>query len=258
MSLCVISSSPFDPGGGETERSSEIRVILQPRKCSAGEEGVVAVHSHAGNWQLRASQRKAKTILGADELRFVFILFHSTEVDMAAVERESVEYGDILLGDREESYRGLVYKHLLAISWVTAHCAEVKHVIKMDDDISVDFRRLLVEATRSAPPSGLYMAGLLQLRLPILRSRRSKWAVGEEELAGSHYPDFLSGWCYLTTPRALAAVLHQFRKGDGRVFWVDDVFISGLLAAKAGVQLVSLNMFFTVYRLKLWLSRSSM
>ena len=65
------------------------------------------------------------------------------------------------------------------------------------------------------------MAGMLQITLPILRNRcvlhlnqcdlsrqkqllplllitvkhrNSKWAVSEEEMPGSHYPDFLSGW----------------------------------------------------------------
>ena len=69
---------------------------------------------------------------------------------------------------------------------------------------------------QSVSSSSLYMAGMLQITLPILRNRcvshldlfdlsrqkqllivkhrNSKWAVSEEEMPGSHYPDFLSGW----------------------------------------------------------------
>ena len=32
------------------------------------------------------------------------------------------------------------------------------------------------------------------------------------------------------------------------MFWIDDVWITGMLASKVGVELISLNMFYTVYK----------
>jgi hypothetical protein len=248
LTLCVISSNPFDPGGGGEQENQDANVVISPKQCTQNEEGVILVHSFAGNFELRSSQRNAKKELGAEELKFVFVLFYSDDVNMDLVSKESNMYSDILLGDREESYKGLVYKHLMGLKWVDKNCSKVTRVIKMDDDISIDFPRLISTAERSLPTtSPLYMAGLLQITLPILRSRLSKWGVSEVEMPGTTYPDFLSGWCYLTTPATIRAVLAVYQEGQA-VFWIDDVWVTGILGAKAKVKLISLNLYYTVYR----------
>ena len=103
--------------------------------------------------------------------------------------------------------------------------------------------------------------------------RQSKWAVTEEEMSGHHYPDFLSGWfgsfkfikpshcsliclvaeswierCYFTTPAAVRRLLETLESNQPPLFWIDDVWVTGFLAPKAGLRLVSLNLYFTVYR----------
>lgn len=100
---------------------------------------------------------------------------------------------------------------------------------------------------QSVSSSSLYMAGMLQITLPILRNRNSKWAVSEEEMPGSHYPDFLSGWCYITTPAAISRLLQTFEVERPALFWIDDVWVTGFLGPMAGIKLVSLNLYFTVY-----------
>ena len=184
-------------------------------------------------------------MLGASGLKLVFVLFQSSEVSVEEVEREAEEQGDVLLGDRVESYRGLVYKHLMAIRWAHNNCHQVKHVIKMDDDIFVDFPKLLEVVAKSSPSGGRYMSGLLHLSLPVLR--RGKWGVAEDEVEGNTYPDFLSGWCYVTSPQVLASMLEVLEHHQPQVFWIDDVWVTGVLAAMAEVQLISLNMYYTVY-----------
>ena len=85
------------------------------------------------------------------EKRFkqVFVLFHSSEVDMGKVEEEWDEHKDILLGQKEEGYRVLAFKRLAGLRWVDQNCDHVETVIKMDDDIFVDFARILPKGERS-------------------------------------------------------------------------------------------------------------
>ena len=90
------------------------------------------------------------------------------------------------------------------------------------------------------------MMGMLQMKLPILRNKISKWAVTEEEFSGHFYPDFLSGWCYVSTPTAVSDILNWVEGEE--MFWIDDVWVTGVLAHKAEVELISLNMYYTVYR----------
>ena len=236
-----ISMTPFDPGGNNKDA---IEVLLKPNKCDIGDEVVVLVHSHAANFELRSSQRKSGNF--SQHLKFVFILFKSSSVEESEIVKEHSIHGDILLGDKEESYYNLVNKHIKGLYWAEDNCPDVKYIIKMDDDISVDFTGLLAVANKNKPKTSKWMMGMLQMKLPILRNMISKGAVTEEEFSGQLYPDFLSGWCYVSTPSAVSNLLNLVEDED--MFWIDDVWVTGVLARKAEVELVSLNMFYTVYR----------
>ena len=148
------SQGPFDPGGGingDGEGGGDVGedylgvdILMQPNKCSTREEGVIIVHSYEGNFHLRSIQRKAKDLwLEGKKFKHIFVLFSSREVDMEEGRQEWEEHKDILLGDKVEGYRVLAYKHLAGLRWVNQKCGQVDTVIKMDDDIFVNFEQLL-------------------------------------------------------------------------------------------------------------------
>jgi hypothetical protein len=68
-----------------------------------------------------------------------------------------------------------------------------------------------------------------------------RWAVTEEEFSGQFYPDLLSGWCYLSNPLAVWDILNWV--DDVHMFWIDDVWVTDVLAGKAKLELISLNKF---------------
>ena len=141
----ISRKAPFDPGGGDMKEDYlGVDIVVEPNECSEKERGVILVHSFAANFQLRASQREAKgRWLEAKRFKHVFVLFHSSEVAEEEVLQEWEEHKDILLGDAEEGYKVLAYKHLAGLRWVNEKCNRVETVIKMDDDIFVDFARIL-------------------------------------------------------------------------------------------------------------------
>ena len=149
----IASKGPFDPGGDVVKADylgAVVEILVEPNECSEQERGVILVHSFAGNFQLRKSQREAKALwLEAKRFKHVFVLFHSSEVDMEEVQQEWEEHKDILLGDKEEGYRVLAYKHLAGLRWVNEKCDRVETVIKMDDDIFVDFAQILPKGKAS-------------------------------------------------------------------------------------------------------------
>ena len=78
---------------------------------------------------------------------------------------EAWQHGDLLVGARAEQYTGLVYKHVLGLGWLAAHCPALT-VIKMDDDISVQLPGLLAAVARMVPAHMQHqpwVAGLLQV-----------------------------------------------------------------------------------------------
>ena len=143
----IASKGPFDPGGGDVKEDYlGVDIVVEPNECSEEDRGVILVHSFAANFQLRASQREAKgRWLEGKRFKHVFVLFHSSEVDVEEVVEEWAEHQDILLGDSEEGYRMLAYKHLAGLRWVNQRCDRVETVIKMDDDIFVDFAQILTK-----------------------------------------------------------------------------------------------------------------
>ena len=256
--MMLLTLMTFDPGGNDNVvatavsnvtshsgvwlENSVTKAVMEPDRC--GEEDIVVIiHSHARNSQMRASQRNAIRQSGLGDIRPVFVVFRSDK-DSELV-KEMAEEGDLLMGDMEESYHHLVHKHVMGLQWVAENCQN-NLVIKMDDDIFVNFRAILEAALRSAPASGLWMAGLLQLRLPVQRSEASKWAVTRGQWPQDKWPDFLSGWCYVIPGTGVRRILSVLDK-DTRLLWIDDIMITGILADKAGLKRVSLNSAFTVY-----------
>jgi len=74
----------------------------------------------------------------------------------------------------------------------------------------------------------------------------SKWFVSHEEWPGNVYPDFLSGWAYATGPLTAAALVQAAQK-DPRPLWIDDLWVTGILASSIGAPLLSLNSMYTVH-----------
>ena len=88
--------------------------------------------------------------------------------------------------------------------------------------------------------------GYKQMGLAPQRNPKSKWFVPESTFAGKTYPDFLSGWAWMTSPKTAEKLVRASMEIP--FFWVDDVWITGMLARQAGgIMLQSLNTFYTLY-----------
>ena len=121
----------------------------------------------------------------------------------------------------------------------------------MDDDIVVDFVRIFQEFL-AEDDKELYselhnsLFGYIQMGLPVQRSGRWKWALSKKEYNNDFHPNFLSGWAYITTPNVARKLVNISKQTP--LLWIDDVWITGILASKAGVKLKSLNQFYTFYK----------
>lgn len=115
--------------------------------------------------------------------------------------------------------------------------------------------RLARSAWRTAPgepqqkllsPASLWAAGLVQRGLAPQRNH-GKWHVSLEEYPKRLYPTFLSGWAYVITQPAAAAIMTAARARDHALpFWIDDVYMTGMLAATAGVARYALNQHYSL------------
>ena len=65
-----------------------------------------------------------------------------------------------------------------------------------------------------------------------MRERRSKWYVSKHEWPHAEYPPYCSGLAFILTPDVAVATLASAPHMP--YFWVDDLYITGLLAQKIG------------------------
>lgn len=196
----------------------------------------ILVHSYVGHFENRRAMRRSypRSVLNLLGFRYVFMtgLPNSSDVQSRLL-RESYLHGDIVQGNFQEAYRNLTYKHIMGLTWFQERCGMATHVVKMDDDIAVNVYRLKEVVARDQE-----LAGCLIDAKPI-RDKSNKWYVSREEFAGDTYPAFLSGWLYTAKAVSVMRLLRVIRPEN--YFWIDDLYVTGVLAQRAGINLTDLR-----------------
>lgn len=230
------------------------RYVINSKVCGKQNRrkilAVVIVTSYAGDVDMRNTIRRAypARILSKFGVRRIFLLALTDEkrekVTQEMILDESQKFNDILQGNFIEGYRNLTYKHIMGLQWVTEYCFQAKYVIKMDHDIIFDFYRLNFILKR-LPPDNLLLAGYVMNHMKPMRDPANKWYVTNKEYPRTEYPNFLSGWFYITNPQT-AKLLVDLTK-DLPYFWIDDLYVTGLLVEKTNITFVRLNRYYTTH-----------
>lgn len=142
----------------------------------------------------------------------------------------------------------------MGLRWASSHkCLRPKYIIKMDDDIVVDFYHLIeymLEQNQRFSDNNdemqHFLAGYIFRNVIPIRLRQNKWFVSEDEFKGNVYPDYLSGWMYVTIPITAKSLVSAASEPQTSIFWIDDTWITGILRAKQHIPIDdSLNELFS-------------
>ncbi|XP_037083948.1 lactosylceramide 1,3-N-acetyl-beta-D-glucosaminyltransferase-like [Pollicipes pollicipes] len=159
----------------------------------------------------------------------------------AQLSAEAAAHGDVLQEDFPDHYNNLTIKTVFMLKWLTHRCPSVPFVLKADDDMWVDMPALLQYLRDCRLPGGAcaddaaLMAGLLYHQAPTDRTPGSKWYLPPALRAEEPLPDYISGTAYLLTGSAVAPL--WWRALETPFINLEDVFLSGLVAPRAGVRL---------------------
>lgn len=209
---------------------------------------VILVTSYMGNVEVRSAMRRAFPAEKLKELNLtrIFLLGVAPNekfTSQSAILNEDERFGDILQGDFNEAYRNLTYKHLMGLKWAS-NCQNFKYVIKMDDDIVVNFYKIADLLKDSELPSDL-LAGYILKGLTPIREPANKWYVTTKEYENSIYPTFVSGWFYVTNPQTCEKLIDVAESVS--YFWIDDIYITGILAQEIELIHYNLGQYVTVH-----------
>ena len=149
---------------------------------------------------------------------------------------EQENFGDLVQEDFLDSYANLTIKSVMLLKWFTQSCEKgpkgPQYVLKTDDDMYINLVKLW-ELVRANKKPQLLMGSLICNAVPI-KDPYNKWYVPKYMFAERRYPNYLSGTAYLMSRQALAALYRA--SFDSPLFHLEDIYITGLLARKAGIR----------------------
>ncbi|KAH7718178.1 beta-1,3-galactosyltransferase 1-like protein, partial [Aphelenchoides avenae] len=154
------------------------------------------------------------------------------------LEKEQRKFGDLVFYDLPDEYENLYLKVHVIFQWQQEFCAQAQFVQKTDDDTTVHIPRLLHHIAQRFKPAmngTKAVFGYLWTSAPV--ERYGKWGVSRNVFAPDLYPTYCNGPSYLVSNDAVAAILT--RTPFEKAFKFEDVFYSGIVAEKAGVQKVA-------------------
>ncbi|CAH0561319.1 unnamed protein product [Brassicogethes aeneus] len=227
----------------------DLKYIQNSSTCAQNESflAIIVITSYFGHVELRSAIRRAfsEKTLAHMGLKRVFLLGEAPSdkyTKQESIVNENRRFNDIIQGNFIEAYRNLTYKHLMGLKWATDHC-KAQFLIKMDDDIVVNLRAVVDILKNTKFPQKL-LAGYIFKGMKPIRLKANKWYVTEEEYKYNNYPAFISGWFYITnikTGQHLVLLSNYYK-----YFWIDDLFVTGIVANSLKIRHYDLSKYFTV------------
>ncbi|XP_040570475.1 beta-1,3-galactosyltransferase 5 [Lepeophtheirus salmonis] len=213
----------------------DVKFTKLPEKDFCKNTSIITIVHSAPSHQERRKQIR-ETWGNTRNNKVAFLLGDSldpyTETD---IEKEHQKYEDIIQGSFVDTYKNLSYKHLLGYKWTHSHCQDIQYILKTDDDVFVDvfqLPKLLTEFgfDEIVEKHPFFMCHINDGATP---RKFGKWLVTKEEYPYSYYPVFCSGGAYVTNLLLIESIVQMNYK---KFFWVDDVFLTGILPNLAPVK----------------------
>ena len=214
--------------------------------CASQNFVIVYIHTAPNNFKRRMAIRQTwgeKDLLKNYEIRLVFVMgvVDSVRV-MEMVKLESDRYNDIMQSDFRDSYRNLSFKAMVALRWIAAYCHNITYILKTDDDILVNIF-LLAKQLNDLHQHNFGRQDFIMCNvwtgMRAIRDRRSKWFVPRREFPRDTYPSYCSGSAFVMSPDLAVRLLKKSLTIP--FFWIDDVYVTGVLVKALGLKHVRFN-----------------
>ncbi len=237
---------PHSPNSGVVVRVAGVvnphpfKYTITPGFCAPGKDGplvVAYVHSAPQKSQKRATIRNTwanKLFHGKYSMEVFFATgLVSNPGIQKALEEESALHKDILQENYIDDYKNLTYKGVGSLRWISDNCRNTKFILKTDDDAFVNVFSLLKhldDLSRTGQTSNIFLCRLMP-NMPVLR--QGKWGIPLEMYPHDRYPPYCSGLAFVLSMDVAKALYKASYHTP--LFWVDDAWLTGMVAATAKV-----------------------
>ena len=238
-----------------TTKPRDVRHVCQGRHvtllvCVACRRGDVAARSAIRDTWGSPQDGGAATAL-------VFFVGFAPRTEPAHVEgelrEESAVHGDISHGNYTDSYQNLSTKSLAILDFALHLCSQATYLLKADADTYVNLTLLLDHLTDTSqslsggedggggggtPP---FLLGYKHENVTPVREPGQKYYVSRRYYNKNIYPVYLNGGDYAMTITAAREILRVAPLVAG--FVLEDVYVTGMCAQRAGLRRVDDRMF---------------
>lgn len=241
---------------------------------------VALVHSSPFNFLKRSIIRRTWGSLSSVNGLVIKVIFIIGLVNDKQVQQK-INYENDLNSDMVQakfydSYYNLTYKHLSGYKWLLKFCNQTRFVMKSDDDAFIDLFKVVKVLKTSFDTNSISNSNQNSNSIRnqqndddgspkniiacsifpdgTLPKRQGKWSLSTNEYPFETYPKYCSGVAYFLTPDVLFD-LYEAAHHVNPVLRIDDVFLTGIVAAVIRLNHLPLNYRYTyqVNKLKEWL-----
>ncbi|CAN7984452.1 unnamed protein product [Ixodes hexagonus] len=227
-----------DPGSPKTKDY----ILHPPNLCMRGTyrihlDYLVLIYSAPKNFDRRNAIREtwASELEQRSNSRVAFLLARIEDANVQrAIESESYLHADIIQGTFIDHYQNQTLKVKMMMRWALQYCPNISFLFKSDDDTFVNVGSLL-KVMKNKRTDAVY--GALHVNARPFREPSSLYYVSKEDYGGTIYPLFVGGAFYALG----GSILRRLSEASELVpsFWLEDVFLTGFVAQKAGVDRIN-------------------
>ncbi|TKR72704.1 hypothetical protein L596_020115 [Steinernema carpocapsae] len=170
-------------------------------------------------------------------IRTIFVMGKgSSEAEMPELQAENRDYGDLLVGDYDDTYRNNTLKFISSIGFAYNYCwnegnhEKIPHVLLIDDDYLVSIPNLVDVVKRVAPHERLYTGW--RFDSSPFRFVFHKHRVSLFKYPFDRYPPYISAGAVLLTHQTIQEFYYAIE--HVRVYPYDDIY-AGILAYLLGI-----------------------
>ncbi|KAL1422965.1 hypothetical protein MTO96_021558 [Rhipicephalus appendiculatus] len=188
------------------------------------------VHSAPNNWAKRRLLRETiGDVAMSTKHSWTTVFFVGLSRNLGVQQKvldEAERHGDLVMLPYLDAYRNLTYKYVYGIKWTMDNCPRVPYVVKMDDDIVINLNKLVayVKLRKRTEPPAFHC--YVWTNMQVERNTDSPCAV-------------------LFPSNVMEAVYNASFAVP--FIPVDDVYVTGEAAKKAGVGHVTLNRYYSLF-----------
>lgn len=169
-------------------------------------------------------------------IKRLFLLAKGTqEGQEELLKLEAEEYGDILQGDFQDSFRNLTLKDIMFLNWQRKYCSQAQFVFKGDDDVFVNIFNIMryIESHKNITIQRELFTGSVLWPSPRITNPKSKYYVSSNLWPDKYYPPYVSGGGFIMSTFVAAQLLEAMKKLA--IIPIDDAFV-GVCLKKLGIQ----------------------